>query len=461
MAVCTFVVNTPASPGAAAPLLTTTPSLRPPGTPRGYLPQVSQPAITPTPNGRVIYVAPNGDDMTADGSMSKPFGRLSRAVEREGKPGTTIYLRGGRYAFADYASRDEVWIRQDAGLGGAPGRPLVIAPYPGEQPELVNVRLLVDASYVTVRGLLIREIGPAVASWNGRSTHVDLADNTIIVSEAGYGAISFAADDSVAQNNVITITTASALGTQSHGIYLLWGRNNTLRNNQISGATGYGIHVYDEDKYPGFAPAYNNIVLEGNLVSSSTQRSGIIVSGNPGVSIDGVLIRNNVLARNNHVGLIVSSGGATVRNIAIYNNTFFQNGARGGIALSQLAGSVSGITITNNIFDNGANANCASNCSWFAPVHIAREAAVGNVTVSRNLYFPQTLGVSGVSDASALYGDPRFVAAAQHDYRLQAGSPAVDSGLALPAVSADRAGIGRPQGAGVDLGAHERQAAAR
>jgi len=54
-----------------------------------------------------------------------------------------------------------------------------------------------------------------------------------------------------------------------------------------------------------------------------------------------------------------------------------------------------------------------------------------------------------------------FVNAAAHDYQLTASSPAVDRGVAIADVTADRAGIARPVGAAYDVGAFERTAATR
>ena len=48
-----------------------------------------------------------------------------------------------------------------------------------------------------------------------------------------------------------------------------------------------------------------------------------------------------------------------------------------------------------------------------------------------------------------------FVSAAAHDYRLAAGSPAVDHGVAVAEVTTDRAGVARPQGTAFDIGAYE------
>jgi hypothetical protein len=52
-------------------------------------------------------------------------------------------------------------------------------------------------------------------------------------------------------------------------------------------------------------------------------------------------------------------------------------------------------------------------------------------------------------------GDPGFVDEANKDFRLQAGSPAIDAGTAIAEVSEDYHGVPRPQGYGYDIGAFE------
>jgi hypothetical protein len=48
-----------------------------------------------------------------------------------------------------------------------------------------------------------------------------------------------------------------------------------------------------------------------------------------------------------------------------------------------------------------------------------------------------------------------FVNALAHDYRLAAGSLAIDMGVAIAGVTTDRAGVSRPQNNGYDVGAYE------
>jgi len=60
---------------------------------------------------------------------------------------------------------------------------------------------------------------------------------------------------------------------------------------------------------------------------------------------------------------------------------------------------------------------------------------------------------SGASNLAV--GEGTFAGAGAGDYRLAAGSPAIDAGVAIPGVTWDRDGRGRPCGPAYDVGAYE------
>jgi hypothetical protein len=65
-------------------------------------------------------------------------------------------------------------------------------------------------------------------------------------------------------------------------------------------------------------------------------------------------------------------------------------------------------------------------------------------------------GTGTIADHNTLNStDPHFVDAAGKDFRLQARSPAIGAGIALPAVTTDIDGVARPKEGARDIGAYE------
>jgi hypothetical protein len=76
------------------------------------------------------------------------------------------------------------------------------------------------------------------------------------------------------------------------------------------------------------------------------------------------------------------------------------------------------------------------------------------ITGSNNLFFGAGGSVPGTL-VGTVTGDPLLVSPSTHDFHLQAGSAAIDHGIATPALT-DYDGDPRPQGAAFDIGAYER-----
>jgi len=73
-------------------------------------------------HGASIILAPDGNDLSGDGSLARPFLTISQGSAKS-RPGDHILLRGGVYYYADYQ-----WI----GKSGTRDAPITIASYPGE-----------------------------------------------------------------------------------------------------------------------------------------------------------------------------------------------------------------------------------------------------------------------------------------------------------------------------------------
>jgi hypothetical protein len=214
-----------------------------------------------------------------------------------------------------------------------------------------------------------------------------------------------------------------------------------------------------------------------------------------GIYVDGgrdVLIEGNVIHDVN-IGIELASehAGRSTRNVTVRNNLVYDSTAI-GVAIGgydRRRGSTQDCVIVNNTivntdgtellvqFDTRDNL-IANNVIVAGPRHAFVENAyrknVGNV-LDHNLYSSVDGSPAGTwqwkgveygefvawsersgNDGASSFADPAFADAANHDYTLEAGSPAVDAGAFLAAAGAvDLAGEPRAQAGGIDLGAFE------
>ena len=390
------------------------------------------------------YVATTGSDSNP-GTLNSPFASLRRAVEDVARACDTVIMRGGNYIM------NEVFVDRKKGRGGAPGAYLTIKNYPGETPFLkyASRRFIVWADYVRIEGLHLDM--PWYLDIFGRGNQV--VNNTFTGQQPKFGAILGGGDNNLFEGNNIRLISGG--NTMDHGIYVKPGKNIVVRNNTIQGSQGYGIQVYDEHKssipseWAANPIVYNNLLIEGNIVSSSNERAGIIVAygtnrGVQHITMKDITIRNNMLYNNVGNGIIVRNG----EDIKIYNNTLYGNRAA---AIYIQDSSVTGaaphdIVVSNNIFDSSSTGEPRSG--------IVNDSRGANITANTNLYWPATR-IFGVSDPGQVSVDPGFVNPSIGDFHLSASSSAIDSGLDLSSVTSDFEGTGRPKNSGYDIGADE------
>ena len=405
-----------------------------------------------TPNaGRVLYVAASGSD-SALCTEAAPCATISRAITPAiSSPGDTILVRGPNHP------ESEIWVRREYNHGGTATQPKTIKAYPGESVTLSNGArpFIIDADYVTVSGFQFqnaKSLGiPDAGDANRRRG--DRFINNKLTGPVSWGFIDTHGDQHLVAGNVCEATTSN-VGTQGHCYYISYGDGVRVAHNIGGGAPGYGIHVFDQRRATAdFRRVISNLVIEGNIVRSSPERSGLIISmadeGGLGNVIDGVIVRNNVLTGNNHLGMTVLG---QVRNVRILHNTFVENGRQG---LYVGGAPVQGIDVRNNLFVQSANTVCQSNCSWYDVSHVQVDPSATAVSVRTNGYFPGAPALIGVSDPTAATGTVAFAGAAQLDFRVLAGSSSIDRGEPVADVDVDARGVSRPRGPASDLGAFE------
>lgn len=394
-------------------------------------------------SGSTYYIASNGSDRSGC-SIKSPCATIQYVMRSVARPGDTIMLRGGSY------NESEIWIRGDSGYsdGGAPEKLKTIKAYPGEIVNMVNGSrpFIIEADYIRIEGLNLSN-GKAIGIRGLNRSTIQIVGNTFKGSGYSWAAVDTHGNNILIEGNVCDIE-GNSVGTQGHCYYISHGDKIVIRNNIAKGMAGYGIHVFDQrrsEDSQNFERIIKNMLIEGNMVSDSKQRAGIIIAAYDHARIENAVIRNNIAFNNASGGIVIRSES---KNIHVYNNTVVNNG---GFALSINYGgvknaSVEGLYIKNNILVINAKGDAT---------HVKNSTNDTNITLQNNLYWPGSPRLHNISDSSPHVGDPLFVNSDVANFYLKQGSPAINKGLLLTDVSVDKDGISRPQGSGYDIGAYE------
>jgi hypothetical protein len=394
-----------------------------------------------------FYVATIGDD-TANGSVTAPWRTLQRAAQAV-VPGDLIIVRPGRYA--------GFVLGWDGPQNGTAANPITFKGEPGAVIEARNLRTtdginLEGASYIVIEGFAISNGGTITRAGIRSVTnqHVVIRNNQI--DQAGrWGILTGFSNDVTIENN---ITSRSQI---EHGIYVSNSCVNAIvRNNQVWGNAGNGIHM-NGDLSQGGNGLIVNALVEKNVIYDNGRQGG---SGINGDGVQHSKILNNVLYNNHASGISLYriDGADGAKNNLVAHNTIIM-ATDGRWALNIQNGST-GNTVINNIFYNShafrgsidISGDSLSNFTSNFNVVMERFTTDGG-TVLNLAQWRQNTGQdlnSVVALPSAL-----FVSATNNDYHLTANSPARDAGVIRADVTADRDGTVRPLGPTSDIGAYE------
>ncbi len=426
---------------------------------------------TNPPSGAIYYVAQSGSD-TNPGTEAQPWLTIQKAANTL-MAGDSVLIKTGTYQ-----------ERVVPANSGTEGDYITYADYPGNTvtidgsgitlPPWGGLVDLTGRSYITVSGLRVINAGPDSNNTGilaDGSSHIIIEKNfTSNTMSSGIGV--WGSDNVIIDGNEVELACKDGIqefisvgGTSNFEV-----KNNHVHNGTpeyvkegicvkdgSNNGTVYGNHVHDVVRVGVYVDAWDkhtyNIDVFKNVIHDIADNNGISLASEMGGLLENIKIYNNVAYHNRYCGVSISTngpGGAQgqhpMKNIRVVNNTFYNNGWTvwgGGINIENPY--AEDVVVRNNI------------CSQNLYFQLAVDAIVPlqNFTVDHNLIdgFRGTEGEIYGSDS--VIGDPDFVNPVATNFRLQAASPAIDTGSSIEAPADDFDGNPRPHGSGFDIGAFE------
>ena len=361
------------------------------------------------PTGNPIYVAKTGNDnnsCTAAESQSTPKLTILNALQCMTVPGKVLYIKAGTYV-------EEIDTVANPITGGNGPSYSDATRIEGFSSDVVIIQSPLATSGITLwvhnstdKFLIFKKLTIDAAGHAGNAliiygpAHHIRFDTVTIKDAAPYeNALIYAAD-----NIEMLDTTITGAGTNGLG---LAGVINTFMcmRCHITGNGAKGIDVRN-------GGAKTNISIVRTEIHSNA------TDGIDALGATNTVVQNSIIRSNSGKGVRIQDTMATTK---LFNNTIYANTGNGVQCDSGATG-----TEMTNVISYGNGTNLVNNCS---------------LTLLTNL--------TGTVD-------PLFVSAPS-DLRLANGSPGIDQGTNLPALTTDYAGLARQQGQ-QDIGAHERAA---
>lgn len=429
-------------------------------------------AFPPATEGTEWFVAPAGA-VTGTGAFS--FDRIQDGLNAA-QPGDVITVRPGTYTETIRTVRHglaerPVVLRAEAGRGS------VVVTAPG------NV-LMVNHAYLVVDGLVFDgQFGEAdIIDVNRGADYLVLRNSE--VRRSSRDAIDIAQTEGVLIENCLIHHALNPTGGRSdaHGIVTGAVRGLTIRDTEIHTFSGDAIQLGSGRTAPG----WNQVTIDGGRFWLAPLRNAengfaagtvpgenaVDTKANSGLPRARIIIRNtvawgfrgglidNMAAFNLKENIDATVDGVTVRDSEI---AFRLRGPTSshpaGARVVVRNAVVHDVTIAFRYENEIDNLRIWNNTLGFGVTtmfHAASSSRRG-LDVRNLLVLGSALSAEASHASNLAVGVEAFLDAPTHNYRLSAGSAAIDVGETIAEIVSDRLGTARPQGKAFDVGAYERR----
>jgi hypothetical protein len=417
------------------------------------------PQLTPCALAADLHVAPPplGDDANP-GSAERPYATINHAATLA-KAGDTVWIHPGTYQ-----PQEEIRPAHS----GTEDAPIVFRAKPGgdvildgqlklplEAGRKMGIISLEDREWIIVDGLSLinsRWAGVLARHSTGITIRNCFTRNT-------YGSGIIAANSSrikILHNTVQQACVHPTAGTNTDECITLASvsdfeiAHNKVSDRLIDGNNGGegidvknacrdgSIHhniVHDLVRLGIYCDSYqkdlSNVTIHSNTVYNC--RYGIVIACEEGGTVRGVRVHDNVIYDCPRGGIRIAGWlrGGIKQDISIYQNTFVRIGVKGVPENPKDPIKVSGILVDSRHPEN--RDFVIRNNILSGNVNQLDTAGQSYLTIERNLLH----GPSGVTGTDAILADPLFVNAAENNFNLSAGSPAIDAATGAPQSTTD------------------------
>ena len=229
--------------------------------------------------------------------------------------------------------------------------------------------------------------------------------------------------------------------------------------NNSAGNSGSGVFIRGGTLRDSLLADNHGHYSDAKTLNTTGGSGGGLCLQEGGCLVENCIIRDNVRGLKSAAGVYVNHNSAILRNCLVVGNA--AQSEVGGVLLAK--GRVENCTI----FGNGAAINgttgtglrqtggtVVNSIVYGNPTSGGASDVVKTSGTFENNLVSKALDFFSSGDGNVV-GNPTFADAANGDFTLLFGSPAIDAGQTVAAVAGDIAGNSRPQGAAYDIGAYE------